>query len=275
MTATITGASGRRLGIALALLLACGALLAQLAAAPGADAKSVTYRHKTFSLDGANAKRRLTVRCPGHLVPLGGGMNSFPLPESDGEGVYPHSYERLGVQHGYHSTVVLFDPSPASTTAAHRHAPGRLRPQAEARHPSAHDRLRQPRADEDRRGHLPGEQAAVRRRLPAHGLHGARRRLHHGVPGDLRQVMERHGPRVRRLRRPADRDRVLLAQQEAAAHRGLGLRKRGRRPVRDRVDPVLPGRTHRLRRLQHLAGRVRSSSPTGSSPAQAAGRHPR
>ena len=117
MTANTTVASGRRLGIALALLLACGAVLAQLATATGADAKSVTYRHKTFTLDGANAKRRLTVRCPGHLVPLGGGMNSFPLPNSDGEGVYPHSYERLGVQHGYHSTVVLFDPSPASTTA--------------------------------------------------------------------------------------------------------------------------------------------------------------
>ena len=37
--------------------------------------------------------------------------------DADGEGVYPHSYERLGVQHGYHSTVVLFDPSPGSTTA--------------------------------------------------------------------------------------------------------------------------------------------------------------
>ncbi len=116
MTPSITGSSARRLSIAFALLLACGALLA-LATASGAAAKSVTYKHKSFSLDGANAKRRLTVRCPGHLVPLGGGMNSFPLPQSDGEGVYPHSYERLGVQHGYHSTVVLFDPSPSSTTA--------------------------------------------------------------------------------------------------------------------------------------------------------------
>ena len=116
MVATTTRASRRRLAIAFTLLLACGALLA-LAAAPGAEAKSVTYKHKSFSLDGANAKRRLTVRCPGHLVPLGGGMSGFPSPGSDGEGVYPHSYERLGVQHGYHSTVVLFDPSPQSTTA--------------------------------------------------------------------------------------------------------------------------------------------------------------
>jgi hypothetical protein len=88
------------------------------AAKPQAQAsKSVTYKQKTFTLAGANAKRRLTVRCPGRLVPLGGGMTSSPLPAGDGEGIYPHSYERLGVQHGYHSTVVLFDPSPNSTEA--------------------------------------------------------------------------------------------------------------------------------------------------------------
>jgi hypothetical protein len=44
-------------------------------------------------------------------------MTSSPLPSSDSEGAYPHSYERLGVQHGFHSTVVLFDPSPGSTMA--------------------------------------------------------------------------------------------------------------------------------------------------------------
>jgi hypothetical protein len=43
-------------------------------------------------------------------------MTSSPAPSADGEGIYPHSYERLGVQQGYHSTVVLFDPSPTSTT---------------------------------------------------------------------------------------------------------------------------------------------------------------
>jgi hypothetical protein len=111
--------------IAVVFLAACILLTAQLLGGPGAAAakpkaqasKSVTYRQNTSSLSGANAKQRLTVRCPGRLVPLGGGMTSSPLPGSDGEGIYPHSYERLGVQHGYHSTVVLFDPSPASTTA--------------------------------------------------------------------------------------------------------------------------------------------------------------
>jgi hypothetical protein len=38
-------------------------------------------------------------------------------PDADGEGIYPHSYERLGVQHGYHITEVLYDPSPSETQA--------------------------------------------------------------------------------------------------------------------------------------------------------------
>ena len=115
--------SGSRAVLALAAaILTVG--LAQLIGEAGAAAKpeahaskSVAYKQKTFTLAGANAKRRLTVRCPGRLVPLGGGMTSSPLPAADGEGIYPHSYERLGVQHGYHSTVVLFDPSPNSTEA--------------------------------------------------------------------------------------------------------------------------------------------------------------
>jgi hypothetical protein len=109
---TFTGGSRVGACAVLALVVACSALLG----AEGAPAKSVTYAHKSFKITGPNDKRRLTVRCPGRLVPLGGGMKSTPLPGSDGEGAYPHSYERLGVQHGFHSTVVLFDPSPGSTT---------------------------------------------------------------------------------------------------------------------------------------------------------------
>lgn len=107
------------MGIALALLLACGFLAATVVGAGSAAARAVSYKHKGFNLSGANQKRRLTVRCPKRRVPLGGGMTSSPTPSADGEGIYPHSYERLGVQHGYHSTVVLFDPSPGSTTARH------------------------------------------------------------------------------------------------------------------------------------------------------------
>lgn len=118
-----TGTSRRVVAAVAALLLVGAALVlghltraAEANAKPEAHAsKSVTYSQKTFELDGANTKRRLTVSCPGRLVPLGGGMTSSPVPGPDGEGIYPHSYERLGVQHGYHSTVVLFDPSPGST----------------------------------------------------------------------------------------------------------------------------------------------------------------
>ena len=117
MSMTFTGAGGRRLAALLVLFVTSLAMIVELAGAQGAAAKSVTYKQKSFQIGGPNAKRRLTVGCPGRLVPLGGGMFGSPGPGSDGEGVYPHSYERLGVQHGYHSTVVLFDPSPGSTTS--------------------------------------------------------------------------------------------------------------------------------------------------------------
>ena len=119
-----TGVSRSQATIAVLGVAACALLLALLggpgsaAAAPRAHtSKAVTYVQRTFQMSGANEKRRLVARCPGQLVPLGGGMTSSPAPSSDGEGIYPHSYERLGVQHGYHSTVVLFDPSPGSTTS--------------------------------------------------------------------------------------------------------------------------------------------------------------
>jgi hypothetical protein len=103
---------------AVALAVSLGQQTGGAAAKPRARAsKAVTYAHRTFRLSGPNEKRRLVARCPGQLVPLGGGMMSSPEPDADGEGIYPHSYERLGVQHGYHATVVLFDPSPGSTQA--------------------------------------------------------------------------------------------------------------------------------------------------------------
>ena len=70
--------------------------LVQLIGGAGASAKpeahaskSVTYKQRTFSLSGANAKRRLTVRCPGRLVPLGGGMTSSPPPRPTARGSTP------------------------------------------------------------------------------------------------------------------------------------------------------------------------------------------
>jgi len=123
MSSIPTRAGRTQATIAVLAVAACALLLVLLGGSGAAAAKrkaharkAVSYAQRTFQLSGANRKQRLTVRCPGRLVPLGGGMTSSPLPDSDGEGIYPHSYERLGVQHGYHSTVVLFDPSAGSTT---------------------------------------------------------------------------------------------------------------------------------------------------------------
>lgn len=113
----------RVIAFAAALLLAVfGVLLAQGlagdAAAKAKGKKRVTLATKTYSLNRADQKQRLTVRCPHHKIPLGGGMSSSPPPsQGTGEGVYPHSYERLGVQHGYHVTAVLYDPSRGNTTS--------------------------------------------------------------------------------------------------------------------------------------------------------------
>jgi hypothetical protein len=79
-------------------------------------AGSVTIAQKSFQLSRPDQKQRLTVGCPGRSLPLGGGMTSSPAPSPGGEGVYPHSYERLGVQHGWHVTAVLYDPDHRSTT---------------------------------------------------------------------------------------------------------------------------------------------------------------
>jgi hypothetical protein len=80
-----------------------------------ASRRGFTLATRSFKMSRPNQKRRLVVRCPGNLIPLGGGMKTRPALSPDGEGVYPHSYERLGVQSGWHVTTVLFDPSHRST----------------------------------------------------------------------------------------------------------------------------------------------------------------
>ena len=78
--------------------------------------RGLTLASKTFRMTAPDETQRLTVLCPGKTQPLGGGMTSTPAPGPDGEGVYPHSYERLGVQGGWHFSPVLIDPSPSATT---------------------------------------------------------------------------------------------------------------------------------------------------------------
>src|SRR5262249_53477921 len=69
-------------------------------------------------LSAPNETKRLTVNCPGGTSPLGGGfVSSPPAGPPDGEGVYPHSFERLGVQRGYHVSATMIDPTPSSTMA--------------------------------------------------------------------------------------------------------------------------------------------------------------
>jgi hypothetical protein len=108
--------TGLLLAIA-AVLLAQHLVGGRANAATARAAKSVTIATKTFQMSRADQKERLTVGCPGRSAPLGGGMTTNPPPGADGEGVYPHSYERLGVQRGWHVTAVLFDPNPRSTQA--------------------------------------------------------------------------------------------------------------------------------------------------------------
>jgi hypothetical protein len=61
---------------------------------------------KSFRLDKANDAVRYQTICPKGKFPYGGGIRSDP-PPAGGEGVYPNSYERLGVQQGYHINGAL------------------------------------------------------------------------------------------------------------------------------------------------------------------------
>jgi hypothetical protein len=78
--------------------------------------RDLTAASSRFRMDVADEIGRVEVLCPEGSFPLGGGMfNATPL-AGDGEGIYPHSYERLGVQSGFHVTPTLVDPSPDHTT---------------------------------------------------------------------------------------------------------------------------------------------------------------
>jgi hypothetical protein len=90
------------------------AALALGASAAGA-AKLKLVEDSSLTMSQPNESPRAVVLCPGKREPYGGGMYSTPAPDIQGEGVYPHSYERLGAQSGFHTTPVLFDQTPAGT----------------------------------------------------------------------------------------------------------------------------------------------------------------
>jgi hypothetical protein len=90
--------------------------LSDTALAAGAGPlRDLTAATADFRMSKLDELARYEVFCPEGTYPLGGGMfNATPLAE-DGEGIYPHSYERLGVQNGFHVTPVLVDPSTERT----------------------------------------------------------------------------------------------------------------------------------------------------------------
>ena len=71
---------------------------------------------RTFKMSAPDQLTRHEVFCPGRTYPIGGGMSVNLPPGPDGEGIYPHSYERLGAQRGFHVSAVLYDASHGSTT---------------------------------------------------------------------------------------------------------------------------------------------------------------
>jgi len=108
-------AAGAVLGASFVLLFA---QLLEIERAGAANTKLVTSGTSAL---GANDTPRKTVLCPQKnkrfAFPYGGSMFSTSPIYADGAGVYPHSYERLGVQHGWHVTPVNYDPTPQTATA--------------------------------------------------------------------------------------------------------------------------------------------------------------
>jgi hypothetical protein len=78
-------------------------------------ARQVRLMSSSFRLQGHDDTQRLDTLCPRRSYPLGGGMIASPGPGAGGEGVYPHSYERLGAQRGWHINAILYDPNGGST----------------------------------------------------------------------------------------------------------------------------------------------------------------
>jgi hypothetical protein len=81
---------------------------------PG-PARGVRLVQQTFKMTQPEEQARFEVFCPGGTFPLGGGTITHQLPDPDGEGIYTHSYERLGAQRGFHVSPILFDASTEST----------------------------------------------------------------------------------------------------------------------------------------------------------------
>jgi hypothetical protein len=81
----------------------------------GGPLRDLTAASKEFLMREPDGTSRLEVLCPEGAHPMGGGfVNTTPI-GSDGEGVYSHSYERLGATDGFHDTATLVDPKQKAT----------------------------------------------------------------------------------------------------------------------------------------------------------------
>jgi hypothetical protein len=79
--------------------------------------RSFSLVTQSFRLNKPDTSPRLEVLCPRGREPVGGGMTQSPGLGPDGEGVYPHSFERLGAQRGFHISAVVLDPGGGQTTS--------------------------------------------------------------------------------------------------------------------------------------------------------------
>jgi hypothetical protein len=114
----------RALLLSLVLALSSLALASQAADAkrpkskrhPAKAPATLALQSQTFQMSGADTDSRLTVACVGKKsLPYSGGMFGDPV-GTDGAGVYPHSFERLGVQRGWHVSPILFAGSQRNPT---------------------------------------------------------------------------------------------------------------------------------------------------------------
>ena len=78
--------------------------------------RNVSLATESFKLNKPDTAPRLEALCPRGKFPVGGGMTNSPDIGPDGEGVYPHSYERLGAQLGFHISAAVLDPGGGQTT---------------------------------------------------------------------------------------------------------------------------------------------------------------
>jgi hypothetical protein len=78
--------------------------------------RDLTAATSRFRMNQTDESARFEVFCPAGTSPVGGGMFNVTPVGADGSGIYPHSYERLGVQAGFHVTTTLVHPGLGRTS---------------------------------------------------------------------------------------------------------------------------------------------------------------